>query len=152
MPAVDWGSRIELWVCEDCLTIQESDDYSSFDLHYEGRADQVIAQIEGCWADLKKPGTYLANDTSDEPQRECTDCYRIMAQADCAVVHNEEYDEDEFKCVNCGSLDTKLRDDGFDEFSWSSCDCCGDDRGGSRTRYDLFTKLLETADVQPAQP
>jgi len=28
--------------------------------------------------------------------------------------------------------------DGYDEFSWAPCDCCGSDLGGSRYRYALF--------------
>ena len=30
--------------------------------------------------------------------------------------------------------------EGYDEFSWSPCDCCGDTLGGSRYRYALFEK------------
>lgn len=30
--------------------------------------------------------------------------------------------------------------DGYEEFSWSQCDCCGDTLGGSRYRYALWPK------------
>lgn len=30
--------------------------------------------------------------------------------------------------------------DGYDEFSWAQCDCCGDTLGGSRYRYALTPK------------
>ena len=38
------------------------------------------------------------------------------------------------------SPDFDSEENGYDEFSWEPCDCCGTHLGGSRYRYALWVK------------
>lgn len=141
-------SRIELFVCTDCVTTEESDDLSSFDYHYSEReADARIKECQAGWESLRKQGQVF-NDTTDEPQLRCHECHHVHDKVDVSTVYSDEWDENQFVCPTCGSVDRMSeRDNGQDEFSWADCDCCGSTLGGTRTRYALFPH--EPADGGP---
>lgn len=131
--------RIELWVCEDCLIIEETGDYTGFDYHYDkAEAAQRIKECDEGWAALKKRG-YVGADWGDpsEPQVECRDCAQV-GQLNAFSGWTNDDGAPCTHCPSCGSTDVRERDHGVKEFSWRSCDCCDSGLGGSRHRYALF--------------
>lgn len=138
----DPGKRIELWICDDCMLIKETDECHDFE---SSRREREVR--ESLFA-LEQQG-HFGNDCTDEDQRECTDCYHIGSREDFPFTAATD-DEDSYRsCPKCNSAETRDREDGYDEFSWRDCDCCGSSLGGSRTRYCLFPWIKEEQCQQP---
>lgn len=140
--------RYELWVCCDCMTLQETGDATSFDYHYsESEAASRIEECEAGWAALRKQGEVF-NDCTNEDQLVCIDCDHICGDDDPERIYVEEWDENQTVCPNCQEFDSmRDREHGEDEFSRSECDCCGSSLAGSRHRYALFVETPAAVDV-----
>lgn len=134
---IDFRNAIELEICADCSTLEETGDATGFDYYYtEPESTRRITECEEGWAALRAQGDVF-NDTTDDVQRMCSDCGHVGEDNDFPPYRNVD-DDLVHLCPACGSEDTDQRSGGFDEFSWSSCDCCRSFLGGSRTRYALF--------------
>lgn len=144
-------SRIELWMCQDCMLLEETGDATFLDYHLTPRqADARLKEIEAGWSALRKQGDVF-NDCTEDRQVECAECRHIARRGDVATVYHEEYDEHQLVCPDCGSVDEmRDRDHGEDEFSFHECDCCGSSLGGSRHRYALFPR--QPAEGGPVVP
>lgn len=136
------AGRIELWVCTDCMLLEETGDATSFDYHYsEPVASQRIAEVEGGWRDLRKQGMVTNDGGEHGIHRICSDCDHI-GNADDFEPMFDKYGDEAYGCPKCKSLDTSLREGGENEFSFRECDCCGSELGGTRHRYALFPRCV----------
>lgn len=124
----------DIWVCQDCYLLANTGDATFLDYGLsEKAADARLSEIESALETLHD----LVDDSTEEYQRLCAECgYGHSAENFPMVVVDEGTDDEEtfHQCPSCKSLDTNMRDRGYDEFSWSSCDCCGSTLGGSRHR------------------
>ena len=142
------SNRIELWICEDCMVLEETGDATGFDYHYsEPEASQRLKAVEDGWARLREQGRVFNDVDGDRTTYECLNCYHVDERDEFEPMWEVD-DEDhativDRKCPKCGSDETRQRDDGEKEFSNRTCDCCGTDLAGGRHRYALFPK--ETA-------
>lgn len=127
----DHQDRIEMWLCIDCMYEAEGlDNDSAPDDDSEAACAQITARGS------------LFNDTySDTDQHECQFCGHVMPTED--VVATGE-DLDEHICPKCGEDGLRQRENGTDDFSWHTCDCCHSGLGGSRHRYAFWPNEKET--------
>lgn len=135
------AARIELWLCQDCMLLEETGDATFLDYHLtEREASARLKEIEAGWASLRKQGE-VYNDCTEDLQVECTECHHIARKSDCETRYHDEFDEHQLVCPRCGSVDEmRDREHGEDEFSHYECDSCGTSLGGSRHRYALFPR------------
>lgn len=140
-------NRIEISVCCDCLTLRESDDLSSFDYCYsEPEATARVAECAAGWEALDAQGRVFLDTHEDGEFKRCCECHHVVLASDITTTFDPEADEEVDECPHCNALDSFVdRDSGIDEFSWSTCDCCGSVLGGSRTRYALFSDTTESS-------
>jgi hypothetical protein len=137
------SNRIELWVCQDCMVLEETGDATGFDYHYqEPEASQRLKEVEDGWAALRKQGKVFNDVDGDRTTYECLNCGHVDERDEFQPVWEVD-DEDHATivdrlCTECGSDETRQRDDGELEFSGRTCDCCGIELFGSRHRYALF--------------
>lgn len=122
----------DIMVCDDCLFAIAYGDYPDIDDEDESKKrneeiDAGLASFEGQLVS----DDYDSSDP-DSLQYECRGCGYIHNHSMFNVV--DDCEEQFHQCPECESTDTEVRSDGRDEFSWSPCDCCGSDLGGSRTR------------------
>lgn len=127
---------IELWVCDDCMLIRETDCVDDL-------SERREAEIRACLHALEEDGSSLANDSGEwGDQLECREC-GFIHQKDKFDSIEQDSEEGPYVvdiCPQCHSDDVKVLEGGYDEFSWRDCDCCGSSLGGSRHRYALFPK------------
>lgn len=148
---IDMRDALEINVCEDCMLIEETGDATSFDYHYtEPESTRRLTRCEEGWAAFRAQGDVF-KDTTDDVQRMCHDCGHVGNESDFPPGEDSCGDSVDV-CPACGSFDTSQRLDGYDEFSWSSCDCCGSSLGGSRTRYALLPGPVEPPPAGEAGP
>lgn len=143
------SNRIELWVCEDCMILEETGDATSFDYHYsESEARQRLKAVEDGWAELRKQGQVFNDVDGDRTTYECLNCGHVHDRDEFEAVYEENWRGVmvvvDRKCPKCGSDHTRQRDDGEEEFSRRTCDCCGTHLAGGRHRYALFPEEKTT--------
>ena len=151
-------NRISCVLCTDCVTLEESDDTSSFDYCYNKR--EAAARIKECSAGLDSlhaQGEFFDDsfDEDDEVWMRCGECSHIHRRSDIVFILDQDGDEDDDEvsvCPSCKELDSmSTRGGGRDEFSYEDCDACGSSLGGARTRYALFPFFVEGGSVVPEQ-
>lgn len=140
------GNRIELQLCDDCMVLNETGELP-------GALDGDDGQACEDGLDRLHESGHLFNDTYDPDdglQFECGTCFTLFRKEDAVVVpavfDEDGYEDEEERvlCTGCGGDHTSARDDGIDEFSCWSCDCCGSGLAGTRHRYALFKFIKET--------
>lgn len=147
----DMRDAIALEFCEDCSTLEITGDATSFDYHYaEPESSQRLARCTAGFKALCRQGDVYC-DSTDDVQRACSDCGHVGEQSTFPSSRDAD-DELVTLCPACGSEDTDERQSGYDEFSWSSCDCCGSHLGGARTRFALFPRTAEPPPAGEAGP
>ena len=124
----------DIWLCQDCLMVAVNGDYTSLDYYLPAKQAEIKAkEIDAGLALL--PGLVPDFDLNED-WWECLDCGLRNRIEDCPVVPDPDGDGGAVhSCSRCQSLELRRRDEGYAEFSWDTCGCCGSNDGGSRHRF-----------------
>lgn len=123
----------DLWFCEDCTILAINGE------HHPDNDEARCQEVERAVASF---GPHLVPDDGDmdcmDPTYECKDCGHVCERGDLQSSCSEYDDDVIYCCPVCKSDNVWERDPGRNEFSWSSCDCCGSTLGGARTRFAVL--------------
>ena len=120
----------DLWLCDDCTQAAVNGDLTSLDYHCSpDEADERVHEIA---SGLERLGPNLVIDISDPDEDPCNTFTRSEWVKEVQDDNTDESWED---------WAAAMRDKhgtGWEEFSTETCDCCGSNLAGARTRFAIL--------------
>ncbi|UCV26746.1 hypothetical protein [Ferribacterium limneticum] len=124
----------DIWLCQDCLMVAVNGDYTGLD--YYLTPEQAARRVKEIDAGLAKLPHLVPDFNLDEEEWECLDCGKRAKLIDCPLRPDPDGDGGlVHSCPDCAFTELRRREEGFKEFSWNHCGCCGSHDAGSRHRF-----------------